>query len=88
MSACPEAYRRALLSDETSRVNKLHLAISWAHFHGWHIEWRWKGDPPSLPSGQMRSRLMFQFAPGAAFEEARSFDEDVVPTFKFGKESR
>lgn len=67
------------MTEDTSRPNKLWLAISWRHAYGWHIEWRWKADP-------FRSRLMFQFGPDEPFQPAKSFDEDVVPRLKSGKE--
>jgi len=85
----PESRRRLLMSEETSRQNKLWLATGWRHHHGWFIEWKWAGTPPDFRTGgAMRSRLMFRFAPKGKFESARSFDEDVAPTFEFGKERR
>lgn len=71
--------RRALLSSQTSRQNKLWLATAWHHFDQVFLEWKWRGD-------YMRSRLCFRFAPGEEFVDAKSYDEDVVPTLKFGKE--
>lgn len=71
--------RRALLSKETSRQNKIWLAIAWKHFDGLPLEWKWRGE-------YMRSRLCFRFGPDEPFVDAKSYDEDVVPTLKFGKE--
>ncbi len=84
----PAHFRRALLTEQTSRINKLHLAISWKQLRGWYVEWRWAGEGPELPYGVMRSRLCFQFEPDGPFIEAKSFDEDVVPTLKYGKEQK
>jgi hypothetical protein len=75
------AARTALLVETTSRLNKIHLAIGWAHFYGWPIEWRWEGQP-------FRSRVGFRFGANESFVSARSFDDDVRPTLKFGKEKR
>lgn len=36
----------------------------------------------------MRSRMAFRFEEGAPLVDAQSFDEDVVPTFKFGSEKK
>lgn len=88
MDRIPEAHRRLLMSDDTSRQNKIWLAEGWRHFRGWFIEWRWAGDPPAHGSQVMRSRLQFRFGPDEEFVSARSFDEDVVPTFEFDKERR
>ncbi len=71
--------RAALLHETSSRINKIHLAIGWAHFYGWPIEWRWEGQP-------FRSRVGFRFGADGDFAPARSFDDDVRPTLKFGKE--
>jgi hypothetical protein len=74
----PATHRHALMSSDTSRQNKLWLAIAWAGAYAWFIEWKWAGR-------YMRSRLCFRFAPNEAFRPAESFDEDVVPTFEFGE---
>lgn len=73
----PQLHRHALMSSDTSRQNKLWLATAWKRAYPWFIEWRWAG-------AYMRSRLCFRFAPDEAFESAKSFDEDIVPTFQFG----
>lgn len=74
------ARRRALLSKETSRQNKLWLAASYRR-EGVFVEWQWRAE-------YMNSRLCFRFASDEAFVEAKSYDEDVVPTLKFGKEKK
>lgn len=81
MNTIPKAHIQALMSSDTSRLNKIHLAIGWAHFNDWFIDWKWAGTP-------MQSRLMFRFAPEDNFVAAKSFDEDIVPTLKFGKEGK
>ena len=68
--------RQSLLGTDTSRQNKLWLALCWVNDHDWYIKTKWEGEP-------MRSRLMFQFEPSGPFVRAKSFDEDIVPTFKF-----
>lgn len=80
MEITPQA-KRALLSKDTSRQNKLWLVAGWTHFHGWFIEYKWKGVLGN-------SRLLFRFSENENFTEAESFDEDVLPTFKFGKENK
>lgn len=67
------------MSSDTSRQNKLWLVAAWAE--RWFIEWKWQGVP-------MRSRLAFRFSDESGFTEAQSFDEDIVPTFKFGIERK
>lgn len=75
-----DARRRLILSKETSRQNKLWLMTCWRDLEGVAVEWKWRGE-------YMRSRLCFQFGPDEAFIEAKSYDEDVVPGLKFGKET-
>lgn len=74
-----EEAKRTLLHETTSRLNKIHCAISWAHFYGWFIEWKWQGAP-------FRSRICFRFGPEESFVPARSYDDDVRPLLKYGKE--
>jgi hypothetical protein len=71
--------KAALLSEYTSRPNKLWLAIAWTHFKGYFIEWKWQG-------AEFRSRMMFKFSPDEPFVPAKSYEDDIVPTLKFGKE--
>lgn len=67
--------RRSLLSPQSSRQNKLWKAV-WLRDSGeGFIEWKWAGT-------YMRSRLLFRFHPDEAFVAAKSFDEDVLPTYK------
>lgn len=79
MNEIPEEAKKLLLTELISRLNKIHLAIGWAHFKGWFIEWKWQGE-------QFKSRLMFRFSPDEEFVAAKSFDEDLLPTYKFNKE--
>lgn len=72
----PSEHRETLLSKYTSRHNKIWCAIGWKHFHDWHLEWKWKGEP-------FRSRLMFQFEPDGDFIMAKSYEEDVWPKLKW-----
>jgi hypothetical protein len=71
--------RQALLSKWTSRQNKLWLATTYKYFDGWFVEWKWQGE-------HMHSRLCFRFGPDEPFVVAKSYEEDVVPTFKFNRE--
>ncbi len=68
-----EERAKVLLSDESSRCNKMHLAA------GWGFEWRWEGEGP-LPSGTMRSRMLFLI--DGEWTRAKSWDEDVRPTLR------
>jgi hypothetical protein len=70
--------RAALLSSETSRRNKMWLACNFKSSGG-YLYWHWKGEP-------YRSRLIFNFFPGDIDRVALSYDEDVLPKLKFGKE--
>lgn len=79
MIRIPQSARQVLMSDTTSRLNKIHLAIGWEHFNGWFIEWKWQGQ-------ELNSRLLFRFGPDEPFVAAKSFDEDILPNYKFGKE--
>ncbi len=65
--------RFALLSDTTSRMNKIWLAIN----NG--AEWRWQGQP-------RRSRL--EFLVDGQWKQARSFDEDIVPTLILNEQKK
>ena len=61
--------------------HKLHLIFGWTHFNNWYIEWKWAGDP-------FRSRMLFKFSPDDNWIQADSFEEDLLPTYKFGKEQK
>ena len=74
----PEVNRKLLLGSDTSRLNKIHLATGWAHFHSWYIQWRWAG-------AFLRSCLEFQFTADGPWIQAKSFDEDVLPTYAGAK---
>lgn len=77
----PSTHKTALLSKFTSRQNKLWLAIGWIHRARWFLEYRWAG-------AYMRSRMQFRFEPAGEWYTADSYDEDIVPTLKFGKEGK
>jgi hypothetical protein len=71
----PKEFQRSLMSDGTSRHNKLWLLTGWKAVGYW-FEWKWQGEPG-------RSRMMFSFEPGQPFKAARSFEEDVLPMLKW-----
>ena len=75
----PIKYRQAILGEYSSRQNKIWLATTWKRFKPWYIEWKWAGEP-------YRSRMLFQFDLNGPWVEAKSFDEDILPKYKFGKE--
>lgn len=62
-----------LLSETTSRCNKMHLAAAWG------FAWRWEGDGPT-ESGVMRSRMLVLV--DGEWRRAKSWDEDVRPKLK------
>lgn len=66
----PQEQARVLLSSDSSRCNKMHLAAAWGY------TWRWAGDGPTR-SGVMRSRMEFWI--DGAWRQAKSWDEDVRP---------
>ena len=71
--------KAALLGKYTSLLNKMHLVIGWTYFKKWYIEWRWMGEP-------YNSRMQFRFGPEEEWVIAKSFEEDMLPKFKYGKE--
>jgi hypothetical protein len=73
-----DSRRHALLHDTNSRQNKLWLVACWRSVDC-YIEYRWEGTP-------YRSRLAFQFEPHGIWLVARSYDDDVRPFLKFGKD--
>ena len=73
MVASEKDRRRALLSPDTSRQNKVWLVTGWQR-DGMAVEWDWAG-------ARNDSRLLFSFA-GGPWQEAKSHDEDVMPTLK------
>jgi hypothetical protein len=79
MQTITPAAKKALLSESTSRQNKLWLITGWIHFRKWYIEWKWAGEP-------YNSRMLFMFEPNGIWIEAKSFDEDMLPKYKYGKE--
>ena len=76
----PEA-KQVLLGKHTSRQNKLYLITGWIYFKKWYIEWKWAGEP-------YNSRMLFKFNPNEEWVMAKSFDEEVLPKYKFGKEKK
>lgn len=77
----PNSYRKALLSKYCSRMNKLHLIAGWTYFNNWYIDWKWAGEPH-------KSRMLFKFWPDEDWVQAESFEEDLMPTYKFARDSK
>lgn len=75
----PIPNRQILLGKYTSQQNKVWLATGWSHFRNWYIDWKWVGRP-------FRSRMLFRFSSGDVWVRAESFEEDLLPTYKFAKE--
>lgn len=71
-----ESARKALLSKYSSRQNKLWLITGWRHFHNWYIDWKWAGEP-------FKSRMLFRFSPDEKWIVAKSFEDDLLPTYKY-----
>lgn len=69
--------RRALLSTETSRRNKMALLARYRS-EGDPIEHQWRGDP-------YNSRLLVSFE-GGPWLPCMSYDEDTRPQLKSGRE--
>jgi hypothetical protein len=67
--------RSRLLSSQTSRQNKLWIAAT-LKAQGKALYWRWAGEP-------RRSRLQFLFDANGSWYTAKSFDEDVLPLYKW-----
>lgn len=77
MTKITEKYKKILLDQYTSRFNKLHLITGWKHFHNYYIEYKWSCNP-------FNSRMLFQFEPDGPWIQSKSFEEDLLPTYKFG----
>lgn len=75
----PNTLKNILLGKNTSRQNKLWLITAWKHFENWYIDYKWAGEP-------MKSRMLFKFSPEDKWIEAKSFEEDLFPTYKFAKD--
>lgn len=68
----------ALLSEKTSRRNKIWLLQNYIH-RGILVEWKWSGVP-------FKSRLQVRPTDQGASHgwlTCKSFDEDVLPTYEF-----
>jgi len=77
----PNHLKQSLLSELSSRQNKIWMVTAWQHFRPFYIEWKWAGE-------QFKSRMLFQFIVDGPWIEAKSFEEDVLPKYKFGKEKK
>lgn len=75
----PANLKEAILSDYTSRHNKLWLVTSWQFSRDFYIEYKWAGK-------EFQSRMSFQFEENGPWIEAKSYEEDIAPKLKFGKE--
>lgn len=71
----PDKFRKLLLSDDTSKPNKLWGAITW-WYEGYYVDWRWQGV-------ERFSRLQFRFSEDGEWLTAKSHEEDVMPKMKF-----
>lgn len=74
----PEEHRKALLGKYSSKQNKLWMVTAWKYFKPWYVDYKWAGEP-------IRSRMLFKFSPDGPWVQAESFEEDMLPTFKFDK---
>ena len=71
----PDKRRKLLLSEDTSKPNKLWGAIAW-WYEGYYVDWRWSGV-------EKYSRLQFKFGEHEEWLTAKSHEEDVLPKLKF-----
>jgi hypothetical protein len=67
--------RKLLLSEDTSKPNKLWGAIAW-WYEGYYVDWQWQGV-------EKYSRLQFKFGEHDEWLTAKSHEEDVLPKMKF-----
>ena len=77
----PEGHRKALLSEYSSKQNKLWLIAGWQYFKPWYFDWKWAGEP-------IKSRMLFRFSPDGPWIQAKSFEEDLLPTYKFDEDRK
>lgn len=77
MESLPAHFRSVLMGTDTSKPNKLWLAIAWKSKY--YLEYKWQSEP-------LRSRLMFKFEVNEQFKEAKSFEEDIHSKMKSHKE--
>lgn len=79
MQELPLHLQKILLGKDTSKPNKLWLAITWQEKY--YLEYKWVDVP-------IYSRLSFKFSPEADFKIAKSFEEDVHSKMKFLKQMK
>ncbi len=77
MSATDKERRRALLSEYSSRRNKIWMAIGWKHC-GMYLDWRYQGAEDD-------SRMEFQFEPDGPWVQAKSYEDDIKPNLIFNR---
>lgn len=74
----PPPFRRALLHDEISQPNKMHLIAGWRS-RGFFVAYRFQGEA-------LRTRMLVQLEPDGPWVPCRSFEFDVRPLLKFSRE--
>ena len=62
----PESWRKILLGDNTSKQNKLWIAVTKKDIGCYWLEWKW----PAL-----KENISFQFEPDGAWYLSKSFDD-------------
>lgn len=74
MNPLPKEFAKALMSEGTSKQNKLWLIAGWSRQYD--FQWKWHGEP-------ITSRMMFSFDGGKTFKQAKSYEEDIWPKLKW-----
>lgn len=72
----PSKIRKAILSKYTSRINKYWIIKSIQPIY--YLKYKWAGIP-------YNSRMLFQFEEDGDWVIAKSFEEDLWPTYKFAE---
>ena len=70
MISLPETYRKILLNDSTSKINKLWLAIGFKD-KGYFVEYDWNCETVK----GFKDSVKFRFEPDGKWFASKSFDE-------------
>ena len=76
LETCPIHWQKTLLSENTSKCNKVHLAVG-LKSRGYWLEWAWEPDT----IGGMRRPVRFRFKPDGKWIDSKCFD-DVYQAMK------
>lgn len=79
----PESWRRVLLTDNTSKCNKVWIAVG-LQSRGYWLEWFW--EPESLKG--FAAPVRFRFDPKGKLVDSKSYDETYQSSFNEPKKKK